>query len=195
MESNWTLKDWGLGAIPAPKINRKLIRWAPPQGDWVKLNFDGACRGNPGPAGIGVVIRNSSGILLGGLYGSLGLATNNEAEIRALAAGLDLCIQRGLDKICFEGESQIIINGVTKSNFPNWKLGKWVHHINKSLESINSFEFKHNYREGNKVVDLLANMGIEKNIGTIVFSNEDADTMVLDTILSERPERQRTGIR
>ncbi|XP_059076787.1 uncharacterized protein LOC131876037 [Cryptomeria japonica] len=171
-----------------------LIRWAPPQGDWVKLNFDGAYRGNPGPAGIGTVIINSSRILLGGLYGSLGLATNNEAEIRALAAGLDLCVQRGLDKICFEGDSQIIINGVSKSNFPNWKLGKWVPHINKALESINSFEFKHTYREGNKVADLLANMGIEKNNGTIIFGNEDVDPMVLNTILSERPEWHNTGI-
>ncbi|XP_057866888.2 uncharacterized protein LOC131074307 [Cryptomeria japonica] len=194
MESNWTLKDWGLGVILAPNFNRKLIRWAPLQGDWVKLNIDGACRGNPGSIGIGAVIRNSLGILLGGLYGSLGLATNNEAESRALVAGLDLCVQRGLDKICFEGGSQIIINGVSKSNILNWKLGKWVPHINKALESINSFEFKHTYREGNKVADLLANMGIEKNNGTIIFSNEDADPVVLNTNLSERLEWQCTRI-
>ncbi|XP_057857718.2 uncharacterized protein LOC131066864 [Cryptomeria japonica] len=194
MESNWSLKYWGLGVTPVPKTNKKLIRWIPPRSDWVKLNFDGAYRGNLGPTGIGAVIRNSSGILLGGLFGSLGLATNNETEIRALAVRVDLCVQKGHDKICIEGDSQIIINGVTKSGFLNWKLDKWIPYINESLGSFNLFELKHTYWEGNKVADLLANIGIDKNIGTIIFGEEDADTVVLDTIWNERPDRPCTGI-
>ncbi|XP_059076357.1 uncharacterized protein LOC131875735 [Cryptomeria japonica] len=194
MERNWSLKDWGLGCPPVPKTNRKLVRWIPPQCDWVKLNFDGASRGNPGISGIGAVIRDSSRQLMGGLFGSLGFATNNEAKIRALATGLDLCVQKGYDKVIIEGDSQIIINGISKSSFQNWKLGKWIPYINKLLGSINSFELKHTFREGNKVADLLANVGIDKDLSAIIFDKEDADTIVLEAILNEIPNLTRMGV-
>ncbi|XP_059068483.1 uncharacterized protein LOC131858991 [Cryptomeria japonica] len=159
-----------------------------------KLNFDGASRGNPRISGIRAVIRDSSGELMGGLLGSSGFATNNEAEIRAVVAGLDLCVQKGYDKVIIEGDSQIIVNDISKSSFQNWKLGKWIPYINKLLGSINSFELKQTFREGNKVADLLANVGIDKDLSTIIFNKEVIDKVVLEAILNEIPDLTRMGV-
>ena len=49
---------------------------------------DGAARGNPGPAGVGVVIEDDQGLRLRGLHRYIGKATNNEAEYQALIEGL-----------------------------------------------------------------------------------------------------------
>ncbi|GLJ31315.1 hypothetical protein SUGI_0628260 [Cryptomeria japonica] len=74
------------------RVKRRDIKWMAPLRDWVKLNFDGASKGNPGDVGFGAIIRNDSSKIVRGVYGGLGKATNNEAEIKALEAGLNFCI-------------------------------------------------------------------------------------------------------
>lgn len=119
--------------------------------DWMKLNFDGASKGNPRDFGFGAIIRNNIGDTIYGVYGGLGLSTNNEAEIRALEAELNLCVQIGISRVIIEGDSQIIINDIIKSNFQCWKLRKWLPHINYLLENIATFEINHVYCEGNQM--------------------------------------------
>ncbi|XP_059078016.1 uncharacterized protein LOC131876594 [Cryptomeria japonica] len=163
MERNWSLKN-ALFHYPKNRINRKEVRWEKPQNNWVKLNFDGACRGNPGQAGFGAVIRNKEGNVVSGTYGYIGHATNNEAKIRALEVGLLLCKEIGLTNIQVEGDSQIIINGVTNDKLLNWKLSKWLLHIHSLLQAIKPYEITHILREGNKVADLLANLGVNSQV-------------------------------
>src|SRR5438445_10387161 len=71
--------------------DRHLRKLQPHPGDGLKvlrMFTDGASRGNPGPAGLGVVIEDDVGMRLRGLHRWLGLTTNNEAEYRALIEGL-----------------------------------------------------------------------------------------------------------
>jgi len=51
--------------------------WQCPPLGFFKLNFDGASKGNLGPAGFGEVIRNSEGIISHIMVGNLGFDTNN----------------------------------------------------------------------------------------------------------------------
>ncbi|GLJ54021.1 hypothetical protein SUGI_1156010 [Cryptomeria japonica] len=63
MEKNWLLVTPAqLPKLSVKKGNRKHIRWKAPPVGWLKLNFDGACRGNPGVSSFGAVICNSEGI-------------------------------------------------------------------------------------------------------------------------------------
>ncbi|GLJ15905.1 hypothetical protein SUGI_0262800 [Cryptomeria japonica] len=153
-----------------------------PLKDWVKLYFDGASKGNPGDAGFGAVIRNNASKIVHGVYGGLGMATNNKAEIRALEAGLDLCIQNGISKVLIGGESQVIINDIIKSNFQCWKLSKWLPRINPLLELINTFEIKHVYREGNRMADYLANLGVVSNDNKITFDQHSVSNDIINHI-------------
>ena len=58
----------------------------------VTVHIDGASRGNPGPAAYGVVMESSGGERLAGLSESVGVATNNVAEYRALLAALEYAL-------------------------------------------------------------------------------------------------------
>lgn len=51
--------------------------------------------------------------MVSGMYGHIGCAMNNDVEIRALEVGLVLCKEKGLTNVQIEGDSHIIINGVT----------------------------------------------------------------------------------
>jgi hypothetical protein len=70
--------------------------WSPPPLHFIKANFDGASRGNPGPAGYGVVLRNSEGQILDMEAGFLGETTNNVAELTGLLRGLQMAIEKGI---------------------------------------------------------------------------------------------------
>ena len=61
----------------------------------VILNVDGASRGNPGPAAIGVTIKDENHSLSHTISEKIGATTNNQAEYRALIAGLKKAISLG----------------------------------------------------------------------------------------------------
>src|SRR6266436_6279056 len=75
----------------------------------ITLEFDGGSRGNPGPAGIGVVVRAKDGTPLVTLGRFIGRATNNVAEYRALIAGLEKARELGAKNVVIRGDSELIV--------------------------------------------------------------------------------------
>src|SRR6266496_1589620 len=73
------------------------------------LEFDGGSRGNPGPAGIGVVVRAADGTPLVTLGRFLGRCTNNVAEYRALITAMDEAKKLGARKVIIRGDSELIV--------------------------------------------------------------------------------------
>src|SRR2546423_15222046 len=67
-------------------------------GEW-QIRTDGAARGNPGPAGVGVVLLDPDGAVVDELGKGIGWATNNVAEYQALIEGLRLARSRGVDRL------------------------------------------------------------------------------------------------
>ncbi|CAK8577889.1 unnamed protein product [Lathyrus sativus] len=76
------------------------------------LRFDGACSGNPGPAGAGAVLFDEQGSLLYHFRQGLGNTTNNVAEYRALILGLRQALRIGCMNLTVQGDSQLVINQV-----------------------------------------------------------------------------------
>ncbi|XP_059064238.1 aspartyl protease family protein 2-like [Cryptomeria japonica] len=89
-------KNWHGIRIPpsfGQKDNmRKAASWSPPNLGWLKLNFDGASRGNPGPSGIRYVIRDHTGAILGGGASRGRCGSKRGAELAGVAAGLDVAV-------------------------------------------------------------------------------------------------------
>jgi len=90
-------KEWNLDLSAFAKVITRPPRsstspssWSPPACNSFKLNFDGAAKGNPGPAGFGGIIRSHTGAPLHIYYGSLGKDTNNVAEMEGLWQGICL---------------------------------------------------------------------------------------------------------
>ncbi|XP_051208030.1 uncharacterized protein [Lolium perenne] len=72
------------------------------------LEFDGACKGNPGKSGAGVVVRRPDGSLIAHLREGLGVVTNNAAEYRALLLGLRYAAKKGFKYIRAQGDSKLV---------------------------------------------------------------------------------------
>ncbi|GLJ50209.1 hypothetical protein SUGI_1068690 [Cryptomeria japonica] len=186
MERKWHLKDYKMGSKgKSKKIDRKHVRWKVPAPDWLKLNFDGASRGNLGSSGYGVVVHNNKGELIVGTFGKIGQATNNEAEILALIAGVNICITNKLSNITIEGDSLLVINGIMKSRFENRRLCQWIPCISQLLCQIGAYEVKHIYQEGNRLADSLVNLGIDSPLELMVFDNTNAPLSVRGLIESD----------
>src|SRR3954469_13295170 len=73
------------------------------------LEFDGGSRGNPGPAGIGAVVRAADGTPLVTLGRFIGRATNNVAEYKALIAALQQAKALGAKRVVIRGDSELIV--------------------------------------------------------------------------------------
>ncbi|GLJ04712.1 hypothetical protein SUGI_0001790 [Cryptomeria japonica] len=122
MERLWNLtKNSGYKFVDKKK-NRGSIVWTPPSAGSLKVKFDGASCSNPGKSGYGAIIRDKFGNFVGANFGPLGITTNNMAEIVGLLAGFEWSVRRGFLNIEVEGDSQIVLNGIFKQKFENWKL-------------------------------------------------------------------------
>src|SRR4030095_7464019 len=75
----------------------------------ITLEFDGGARGNPGPAGIGIVLRAKDGTELVTLGRFIGRATNNVAEYRALITALPKAKELGARRIAIRGDSELVV--------------------------------------------------------------------------------------
>ncbi|GLJ06374.1 hypothetical protein SUGI_0037500 [Cryptomeria japonica] len=126
MEENWNVAEVDGTISPCKKLARKYVIWMPPSAGWVKMNFDGASKRR---AGFGALIRDDFGRLLWLVAGPYEIASNNEAELKGLKVGLAMCVEKGMEKVVIEGDSQVILNRISKGRFPNWRL-----QIEESLE-------------------------------------------------------------
>eukprot|EP00253_Pinus_taeda_P034194 PITA_34194 len=143
--------------------------WNPPPINVFQLNFDGASRGNPGKTGFGGAIRDYQGTPLIIFYGSIGWNTNNAAELEGLWGGLNLAQEQGFFPLIAEGDSQIIITMASKllQGSPvhkvssSWRLAPRLDLLNQWFSLHQAISFKYIRREGNKLADFLANLGVD----------------------------------
>ena len=130
--------------------NKKLI-----------IHTDGCCRGNPGPAGIGVVITDSRRKILKELSEYIGEATNNIAEYNALIRALEEADNLGADEITVFMDSELVVKQLSgEYRVKDDKMQELFRKAVETLKCFGSFEIKHVDRAKNKEADKLANRAI-----------------------------------
>ena len=77
------------------------------------INCDGGSRGNPGPAAIGVVLRDTAGEEVATLSQAIGRATNNVAEYEAVIRGLERALELGATEVELVGDSELVAKQIT----------------------------------------------------------------------------------
>lgn len=126
------------------------------------IYIDGACWGNPGPAGAGVAFVDRNGKLTGELSKYLGDATNNIAEYAALLYALGEAQARGLRRIVIRTDSELLarqINGQYRVRDGTLRL---LHDLAKHwMRSFAACAVEHVAREQNKLADKLATAAVE----------------------------------
>ena len=132
------------------------------------LYTDGGARGNPGPAGVGVVIQNGKSKTLDETCAFIGLTTNNQAEYRALILGLgrllELADHPAKTEIHIHMDSELIVhqmNGLYKVK--NKGLKPLHDKAKKLVGEFKKTTFSHILRAGNKRADWLVNQALDRH--------------------------------
>ncbi len=123
--------------------------------------FDGASRGNPGPAAIGWVIVTSDGIVTEG-HKTIGRTTNNQAEYEALVQALRVARDYGFDTVELRGDSELIVKqvrGEYDTNDP--ELREYRVTVHELLREFDDWSLTHVPREINERADELANDALD----------------------------------
>ncbi|KAL5826648.1 hypothetical protein ACOSQ4_018445 [Xanthoceras sorbifolium] len=138
------------------------------------IQFDGASKGNPGPAGAGAVLRTGDGNLICKLREGVGIATNNVAEYRALILGLKYALEKGYTKIDAQGDSKLVcmqVSGSWKARHPH--MFDLCTEAKKLMDKFLSFRITHVLRNLNSDADAQANLAIDLANGEIAEEFEN----------------------
>ncbi|CAN6358186.1 unnamed protein product [Urochloa humidicola] len=125
------------------------------------LEFDGACKGNPGKSGAGVIIRRLDGSVVALLREGLGITTNNAAEYRALILGLDYAAKKGFKHIRAQGDSKLVCKQV--QDLWRCRSDNMAVLCKKAKElkgTFLTFQINHVLREFNSDADVQANFAV-----------------------------------
>jgi ribonuclease HI len=134
--------------------------------DRVVAYIDGGARGNPGPAGFGVVIEDAHGNRLDALSRFLGHQTNNFAEYSGLLAALDYAVTHGHAALEVVSDSELMvkqINGQYKVRNPG--LLDLYKRAKAQIAQLRWFNIHHVLRAKNKEADALANKAMDEGMG------------------------------
>jgi ribonuclease HI len=140
----------------------------------VVIYTDGACKGNPGPGGWGVLLQ--SGATVKELYGGEASTTNNRMELTAVIKGLE-ALKRPC-AVTLYLDSQYVLKGITEW-LPGWKAKGWRTASKQPVKNVELWKHLddllnqsghvvdwrwvrgHNGDAGNERADALANLGVE----------------------------------
>jgi ribonuclease HI len=129
----------------------------------VIVSCDGASRGNPGPAGIGVQITDDDGVVLAEIARGIDETTNNVAEYTAVIEGLSRADELGAGTVTLRSDSQLLINQLTgRYRVKSAHLEPLHRRVRSIAAGFERVSFEHVRRDQNQEADRLANEGVDR---------------------------------
>ena len=128
------------------------------------IHTDGASRGNPGKAGIGVAIFDKHYHLLEEICKFIGESTNNVAEYQAMILAAQKAVAYNARRVTFKTDSELLVrqlNGAYRVKSQN--ILPLYHELTILLGKIPEWKVQHVRREENACADALANQGIDSS--------------------------------
>ena len=130
------------------------------------IHTDGACLGNPGPAGAGFVITDQKGAPIAEGSVPIGHGTNNIAEYRAVLAGLEAAARLGLTHIIVKSDSELLCKQMWGQYRVKDDNLKRLHvQVREAMRKLTKVLFEHVPREKNGRADALAKEAARKAKG------------------------------
>jgi ribonuclease HI len=123
---------------------------------------DGGARGNPGPAGYGVVFVDDDGQVLAELKGAIGTATNNVAEYHGLLAALQYALDHGYRTLRLRSDSQLLVRQMRgEYKVKHSGLQPLFLEARRLASALDRVTYEHVPREMNLLADTLANEAMD----------------------------------
>ena len=127
-----------------------------------KLSTDGGARGNPGPAAYGYVLEAEDGTVLDARGETIGVATNNVAEYRALIAGLEKAVELSIDELEVISDSELLVKQMQgEYRVKNEALRELNDEANFLEKKLGRVRYKAVRREHNELADKLVNDALD----------------------------------
>jgi ribonuclease HI len=134
----------------------------------VVVHVDGGARGNPGPAGIGVVLTDPDGNELDRANAYIGETTNNVAEYRALILGLDRARALGADELEIVNDSELVARQLVGAYKVKKEDLRLLHaQALQALEAFERWSIRSVPRAKNEIADALVNEAIDAREATV----------------------------
>jgi ribonuclease HI len=126
------------------------------------VNVDGGARGNPGPAAIAAVVATPDGEVVEERSETIGEATNNVAEYRALLLGIERARALGADDLELIGDSELIVRQVLGDYRVKEPGLRELHaRVRDALGDFDRWSIRHVRREENEAADALVNAALD----------------------------------
>ena len=127
-----------------------------------RLSTDGGARGNPGPAAYGYVLEAEDGTVLDARGETIGVATNNVAEYRALVAGLEKALELGVSEVEVVSDSELLVKQMTGVyRVKNEALRGLSLEASRLARRLDRVTYKAVRREHNELADRLVNEALD----------------------------------
>lgn len=124
---------------------------------------DGGSRGNPGEAGIGIVIEDMEGNIIKELSQYIGIQTNNVAEYKALSRALEIALDMGIAKVKCRLDSELVTKQIKgEYKVKNERMIPMYNMVMPLVHKFDEFHIEHIRREYNKKADALANKAMDE---------------------------------
>jgi ribonuclease HI len=126
------------------------------------VNVDGGARGNPGPAAIAAVVQGPGGEVLEERGETIGRATNNVAEYKALLLGIERAAALGASELELVGDSELVVKQVQGEYKVKDATMRELHaQVKEALGSFERWSIRHVRREHNAEADRLVNRALD----------------------------------
>jgi ribonuclease HI len=127
------------------------------------VNIDGGSRGNPGPAAIAAVVATPDGEILDQHAETIGPATNNVAEYRAVLLGIERARALGATAVELVGDSELVVRQVRgEYKVKDEELRKLYARVVRELAELDAWSIRHVRREQNAAADALVNDALDE---------------------------------
>ena len=162
-----------------------LTHWLPPSPLVYKVNFDGATFSDIATAGLGVVVRDSEGLVIAALSERIRLPPTVAAlEALACKRSILFAIELGLQEVVFEGDSEVIFKLLTAEQPCMSTFGHIIEDSRSLAARLRLATFTHTKRQGNNVADKLAKLA--KSLYEPQVWLEDIHSNVTELVTADR---------
>ncbi|KAG7579386.1 Ribonuclease H domain [Arabidopsis thaliana x Arabidopsis arenosa] len=175
-----------------PARVERMIGWVATTAGWVKLNTDGASRGNPGPATAGGVLRDGDGAWCGGFALNIGRCSAPLAELWGVYYGLYLTWDRKVSRLVVEVDSEMVVGFLKTGINDTHPLSFLVRLCHDFISRDWIVRIDHVYREANFLADGLAEFAFSLPLGFHLLNSVPeavASVMSADTLGTFCPRR------
>ena len=155
----------------------KRIRWEKLLVGWMKLNTNGSMFGYLGVAGCGGVIRDDYENWISGFTKRIGITNSFIAEMWGLREGLIMCCNLNIASLIVELDVRAVVDAFNNNHCVNNIISPILDDCKLLSSRFSRIQFKHCYREGNRVADTLAKISYSHEADCNAFTSPPMDVL------------------